>query len=101
MLHRPSPFATAQGIGERRPMPTVLSPTVSDGTASVSAAPEGAASAQDGAWCALGSPLCCDGSDTDPLGLTPTPKALSALLQDLLRWRRMKPLRMLLSSRMS
>ena len=59
MLQRPSPFATAQGIGERRPMPTVISPTASNETASVSAAaPEGAASAQDGAWCALCSLPC-------------------------------------------
>ena len=50
MLQRPSPFATAQGIGDRRPMPTVISPTASDGTASMPAAADDAASNQDGAW---------------------------------------------------
>ena len=48
---RPSPFAVAQGVGEKQKlMPTVISPTASDGTASVPNVADELASAQDGAW---------------------------------------------------
>ena len=50
LLQRPSPFAAAQGVGEKRAMPTVISPTASNETASAPAAADDAAYAQDGAW---------------------------------------------------